>query len=93
MDGLTNAYINLSRAVEEHEVEVKDTSDNSYKKMPYGDLLKPGAVVQFKGRKHFFSVEFGASILDGAWTDDEGYSCSTTKFLFYVLNEGELISI
>lgn len=37
MDDLTNAYINLS----------KDISS----KMPYGDLLKPGAVVQFKVRK------------------------------------------
>ena len=93
MDGLTCAYVNLSRAVEEHEVEVKDTSTNSYKKMPYGDLLKPGAVVQFKGRKHFFSVEFGASVLEGNWTDDEAWTCSTTEFLYYVLNEGELISI
>lgn len=83
---LTTQYTRLGWLVEEQEVPVYDPDMDIFSNRPYSTLLKTSTVVYFKGRKHFFCVEFGLPLLEG--------SCrATAEFLFYVLNENEAITV
>lgn len=90
---LIEQYTRLGWAVEEQEVPVYDPHLDVFTNRPYATLLKPGTVVYFKGRKHFFCVEFGLPLLEGSWVDEEGSCRATAEFLFYVLNEDEAITL
>lgn len=90
---LATQYTRLGWLVEEREVPVYDPDDDSFSPRPYGELLKTGTVIYFKGSKHFFCAEFGLSLLEGSWIDEEGWCRATAEFLFYVLNEDEAITI
>lgn len=90
---LATQYTRMGRLVEEQEVPVYDPDDDIFSNRPYSTLLKTGTVVYFKGRKHFFCVEFGLPLLEGSWVDEEGSCRATAEFLFYVLNENEAITL
>lgn len=90
---LATQYTRLGRLVEEQEVPVYEPDDDIFSPRPYGELLKTGTVIYFKGRKHFFCAEFGLSLLEGSWIDEEGSCHATAEFLFYVLNENEAITL
>jgi hypothetical protein len=90
---LTTQHTRMGRLVEEQEVPVYDPHLDAFTHIPYGELLKTGTVVYFKGRKHFFCVEFGLPLLEGSWVDEEGSCRATAEFLFYVLNEDEAITL
>lgn len=90
---LVNEYCYLGRIVEEQEVPVYDPDMDIFSSRSYGELLKTGTVVYFKGIKHFFCAEFGLPLLEGSWVDEEGSCRATAEFLFYVLNEDEAITL
>ena len=90
---LTTQYTRMGWLVKAKEVPVYDPHLDVFTNRPYGELLKTGAVVYFKGRKHFFCVEFGLPLLEGSWVDEEGSCRATAEFLFYVLNENEAITL
>jgi len=90
---LTTQYTRMGWLVKEQEVPVYEPDDDVFSPRPYQSLLKPGTVVYFKGRKHFFCVEFGLPLLEGSWVDEEGSCRATAEFLFYVLNENEAITL
>lgn len=88
-----NEYAYLGRLIEETNVPVYDPDTDIFSHTRYVNLLKTGAVVYFKGLKHFFCVEFGLPLLEGSWVDEEGSCRATAEFLFYVLNEDETITL
>lgn len=90
---LVNEYCYLGRVVEEQEVPVYNPDTDIYSPRRYGELLKTGTVVYFKGSKHFFCAEFGLPLLEGSWVDEEGSCRATAEFLFYVLDEDETITL
>ena len=90
---LATQYTRLGWLVEAKEVPVYDPDMDIFSNRPYSTLLKTGTVVYFKGRKHFFCAEFGLSLLEGSWVDEEGSCRATAEFLFYVLNENEAITV
>lgn len=90
---LLSNYAQLGRIVEEYEVPVYDPDMDIYKKVSYGELLKPGTAVYFKNRKHFFCAESSLALLEGSWVDEEGSCHATAEFLFYILNEDEVITL
>lgn len=90
---LIEQYTRLGWLVEEQEVPVYDPHLDVFTNRPYATLLKPGTVVYFKGRKHFFCAEFGLPLLEGSWVDEEGSCRATAEFLFYVLDEDEAITL
>lgn len=84
---LNKLYCELTWKMGNVLIPIKDKDATFVSKRAYTNLLEPGTVVQFKGRRYFYSCPLGMMELEGMWTDEESNDYSVHEFLCKVADE------
>lgn len=90
---LNRLYCELTWAIQDVIITVKDSGTTIVSKRAYINILEPGTVVKVNNRHYFYSCPSGRMNLEGVWTDEVSVSYSVHEFLCKVAEYDQPVEV